>query len=111
MKKEFELIEAIIKNLNLEFAQKYKDFRGIFLFGSYARKDYNKYSDYDLFIVFDEPKIWKIKDELKYRIYDYEIENLIKIDAHFGVTNDLNNPVTPFYENIKKEGIFYEKGR
>jgi len=38
---------------------------GVFLFGSFARGDYDAYSDYDLLVLFeDKPSMWRNWDEL-----------------------------------------------
>ncbi|MFA6572285.1 MAG: nucleotidyltransferase domain-containing protein [Bacteroidota bacterium] len=111
MEIESNIIEKIIKNLNTEFSEQYGDFKGIYLFGSRARGDFNEHSDYDLVLLFESPKIRKIKNILRNRIYDFEIEYLMKIDTHFGCTNDINSPRSPFFDNVRKEGIFFESGR
>ena len=43
-----KLKEKIIDELKAELKSKYPDFRGIYLFGSRARGDFQNDSDYDL---------------------------------------------------------------
>ena len=81
----------------------------IILFGSYARGDYEEYSDLDIMILVD------LKDE--------EIKQLtngvIEISSNIGLENDIvispiikninqfNSwlPVLPFYKNVVNEGV------
>ena len=102
------LINKIIEELKLELKEKYPDFKGIYLFGSHARGDFNEDSDYDLLFVFDRVINRKFKDDLRRRIIDYEIEHSIIIDSHVYNYSDILNPVTPFRVNVKKEGVYYE---
>ena len=44
-------IDKIIEELKAELKSKYPDFKGIYLFGSHARGDFNEDSDYDLIII------------------------------------------------------------
>ena len=101
----------IINELLNELKGKYPDFRGIYLFGSRARGDFNEYSDYDLAMIFNRDVDRKLKNEVRSNISRVMIENDIIIDNPFLIYNDIIEPVTPLNENIKNEGIFYEAAR
>lgn len=60
-----KLNEDIINEIKAELKSNYPDFRGIYLFGSRARGDYQIDSDYDLAFVFDRKIDWKFKDEIR----------------------------------------------
>jgi uncharacterized protein len=98
----------IIQELLVELKEKYSDFRGIYLFGSRARGDYNKDSDYDLAIIFDRKIDTKLKREISRIIACLMVKYQIIVDNPVMDMNDLIEPITPLRENIKNEGIFYE---
>lgn len=50
---------------------------GVFLFGSFARGDYDEYSDYDLIVVFeDKASMWRSWDEL------FQSVGILKMNLH-----------------------------
>ena len=101
-------IENIINEIKEELKQKYSDFRGLYLFGSRARGDFNENSDYNIALIFDREIDWRFKNEIRDIIINYEIKFVIIIDSHIYNVNTLNNPVTQFRCNIIDEGRFYE---
>ena len=92
------------------FQDKLYDF---YLYGSYARGDYNKYSDIDLLITLNISD----KEIIKYRKQIVNITNTIlkKYDIMVSIVIvPLDrfmqySKVLPFYRNILKEGINYGK--
>jgi predicted nucleotidyltransferase len=102
------LINKIIDELKSELKLKYPDFRGIYFFGSRARGDFNKYSDYDLAFVFSRDIDRAFDDEISSIICKYDRNYDVLIDNQTFDINDLLEPITPFRVNIVKEGIFYE---
>lgn len=92
------------------FQDKLYDF---YLYGSYARGDYNKYSDIDLLITLNISD----KEIIKYRKQIVNITNTIlkKYDIMVSIVMvPLDrfmqySKVLPFYRNILKEGINYGK--
>jgi predicted nucleotidyltransferase len=101
-------ISAIIGQLRDELKSLYPDFRGIYFFGSRARGDYNDYSDVDLALLFDRNIDWPFEKEVISTICRYDIEYDIIIDSHIFDYRDLIEPKTPFRENIKAEGVYYD---
>ena len=81
----------------------------IILYGSYARGDYNEYSDIDIMILVDlsDMDIKKYRHQLSDMTFDINIENDIDIkpmavnDQHFNRWVG----VYPFYANVKEEGV------
>jgi predicted nucleotidyltransferase len=80
----------------------------IILYGSVARGDSTKNSDIDLLILIDKEKI-SIEEEkkIKYPLYDVEFDTGQIISPLVILKKDWLNKhkITPFYENILKEGI------
>ena len=97
----------IVKELSTELRNYYPDFRGIYFFGSRARGDYNEFSDFDFASVFDRVIDWKFEKEIIQIISKYDLKYQIIIDSHVYNHNDILNPITPFRQNVLKEGLFY----
>ena len=81
----------------------------IILYGSYARGDYREDSDIDLLILLDldkEKLTHPEKDRIAFPLYDIALdtETLIspKIYTKKGWANHM---VTPYYENVNREGV------
>jgi uncharacterized protein len=80
----------------------------VILYGSFARGENKPHSDMDILILLNKNKITR-EDEVrvKYPLYDIEFETgqvisplvLAKTDW------DTRHRITPFYENVKREGV------
>jgi uncharacterized protein len=80
----------------------------VILYGSFARGENKPHSDMDILILLNKNKITR-EDEVrvKYPLYDIEFETgqvispivLAKIDW------ETRHRITPFYENVKREGV------
>ena len=80
----------------------------VILYGSYARGDNDKNSDIDLLVLIDNDKITN-DDESKitYPLFHIELNTGIIISPIVYSRNFRVNEhkVTPFYENVNREGI------
>ena len=80
----------------------------LILFGSYARGDNNDDSDIDLLILIDKEKVTR-EDKIKitYPLYDIFFATGVLISPMVYSRNfwQIEHKVTPFYENVKREGI------
>ena len=80
----------------------------LILYGSYARGDYKEESDIDLLILVDQEKITR-DDEIKitYPLYDifFDTGVLISTMVYSKKFWTTGYKITPFYENVKREGI------
>lgn len=76
------------------------------LYGSEARGDARPDSDIDLLILVDKDKI-KLEDQerITYPLYDIEIETGVIINPIVYSKKLWGKIVTPFYENVMKEGV------
>jgi uncharacterized protein len=83
--------------------------RKVILYGSYARGDYNEYSDIDLFVLADIPQedCCDAFFDIREFIWEYELEQNITISPHVtGYETFLSwQKVLPYYMNVIKEGI------
>ena len=80
----------------------------VILFGSRARGDSNNQSDWDILVVIDKPLLNRAEEkEYRNRIFgiELEIEQPISLFVVSKTDWDGKYMFSPFYENIKKEGI------
>jgi predicted nucleotidyltransferase len=79
-----------------------------FLFGSRARGDHRKDSDWDILILVDAPKFTnELDDKFRKDLYDLEIENNQIISLMIYPKQYWENKLkySPLYDNVKKEGV------
>lgn len=80
----------------------------VILYGSHARGDDHVNSDIDILILLNKDKITREDEkQIKYPLYDIEIDTGKIISPLVLSKNDWDSrhKITPFYENVKKEGI------
>ncbi len=80
----------------------------IILYGSHARGDNNKNSDWDLLILVNKNKITnEIERAIKYPLYEieWEIGEVISPLIFSKIEWEKKHHVTPFYKNVLAEGI------
>ena len=99
--------EKIIEQINKKLKFKYKSFKGSFFYGSRVKKKESSDSDYDLVLAFDKDIDWRAKKEIYGIISDFEVDYDILIDVHIYKLNDILDPITPYRQNVKNDGIFY----
>jgi predicted nucleotidyltransferase len=104
MNKKFD---QLVNEVSKVLKEKYSDFKGIYLYGSRSRGDFNKESDYDVIYVFDREIDWHFEYEVKDIIYDYELKYELFLDNKIYSYKDIQQPSTPFRINVKRDGIFY----
>ncbi len=80
----------------------------VILYGSYARGDYRSDSDLDILILLDKAKITREDEKrVKYPLYEIEFETG-KIISPLVLSKkewESHHRITPFYENVIKEGV------
>ena len=79
----------------------------LILFGSCARGDYKEHSDIDLLILLDKKERITFDERCKITapIQDMELKTGMTISSILCTNTEWeNHMVTPFYENVKREG-------
>ena len=111
-KKALKIIKEVKELCGLLFGSKLKD---IYLYGSYARGDYDSESDIDIMLTLDltERQIYQYRDSLITIASDLSLKYDITVSI-------LTRPVKvfykytefiPFYQNVLNEGINYGNDR
>ena len=79
----------------------------VILFGSRARGDAKKDSDWDLLILIDSLNIRESEDLFRDKIYDLELETgeIISMFVYNNKDWTSRHKITPLYKSIKKEGV------
>ncbi len=80
----------------------------IYLYGSRARGDSKKFSDWDLLILLNRQNIaFEIETKFMDDFYEIELETGEIISPLIYSKSDWNknHSITPLYENIQKEGV------
>jgi predicted nucleotidyltransferase len=79
----------------------------VIIFGSRARGDANKESDWDILILTDYPISTEIERSFRNKLFDLEIETgeVFSTFVYQRQVWNTKHKVTPLYRNIKKEGV------
>ena len=79
----------------------------VILFGSRARGDAKKDSDWDLLILIDSLNIRELEDLFRDKIYDLELKTgeIISMFVYNNKDWTSRHKITPLYKSIKKEGV------
>ena len=97
----------VIKRIKNAVKQDYPD-ADVYLYGSRARGDFNKDSDWDI-LVFTEDKIKSLKDQLslqgKINDIEIDIDELISMIIYSKKHWREKVSITPFYQEVKNDWI------
>ena len=98
--------EELLKSIKRVFLSAVPDGK-IILFGSQARGDARKDSDWDLLIILDKPKIEASDfDHISYPLYELGWKEGEQFSPKLYTTKEwLKRSFTPFYKNIEEEGL------
>jgi uncharacterized protein len=99
--------ETILKRITELAFLKYPDSE-IYLYGSRARGDSKKLSDWDLLILLNAKNIsFEIETKLMDEFYELELETgeIFSTLVYSKTEWSKNHSLTPLFENIQKEGI------
>ena len=79
----------------------------VILFGSRARGDARKDSDWDILILIKDTVTTEIEKSFRYKLFDLELETGEVFSTFVYNTDTWNkkHKVTPFYKSIKQEGV------
>jgi len=102
-----DIEKNIIKKIHERIKQ--KDFSAeVILYGSHARGDSHADSDWDVLVLLDKENVsLKTDQEFRHHLFDLELEigQPISIFVYSQRNWEDKYSVTPYYRNIKKEGI------
>ena len=107
--------EQVIDNIKRVASQVLPQDSVLYLFGSRARGDWHKGSDWDLLILLDKEQITKAdKDNISYPIFElgWDLDEMIHPIMY--TTKEWESKThTPFYKNVMKEGVilYYVRGQ
>ena len=78
----------------------------VILFGSRARGDYRQDSDWDFLVLLEIPLTPELKNEIRDRLYELELEagDILSARIHEKAARE-KLEVTPFYQNVEQDGI------
>lgn len=106
-----EIIEKFISQVTDKLGKRIKK---IILYGSYARGDYNKFSDIDIMILTDlsYDEIEKYRNDISDIAFDIELETGIIISPVIKNIDKYKKRINiiPFYNNVEKEGVVLVNG-
>ena len=79
----------------------------VVLFGSRARGNAKKDSDWDLLILINSLNVRELEDLFRDKIYDLELETgeIISMFVYNNKDWSSRHKITPLYKSIKKEGV------
>jgi len=78
----------------------------VILFGSRARGDYRQDSDWDFLVLLEVPLSLELKNEIRDRLYELELEVSDILSARIHEKAEWEKlEVTPFYQNVEQDGI------
>ncbi len=79
----------------------------VILYGSRAAGNAGKNSDWDILVLTEYPVDYKIESKFIEHLYKLELETEEVFSLFVYSKNEWNNKqrITPFYENVNKEGI------
>ncbi len=80
----------------------------IILYGSRARGDFDNDSDWDLLVLLPKSADHEEEKQVRKRLFQLELESgevLSTIVDTISAWNSERNRFSPFYQNVKKEGI------
>ncbi|MCF8232610.1 MAG: nucleotidyltransferase domain-containing protein [Bacteroidales bacterium] len=96
------ILQLIRKNVNSVEPQ-----AEVILYGSRARGDEHTDSDWDILIIVDYVVDASIEDKFRDVLYDLELETEESLSVFVFSKEEWHSKqrITPFYENVNKEGI------
>ncbi len=103
MSKKEQILQMIIKVVNKNAPDS-----EVYLYGSQARGNSKKLSDWDLLILLNRPNVpFEFETKFMDEFYELELETGEIISPLIYSKNDWNSNylITPLFENIKKEGV------
>jgi predicted nucleotidyltransferase len=102
---EKQALDELIQYLKEEFGNKLEQIK---LFGSKLRGDFDKASDIDLFLVFNNKVDWRFKDKIYEIIFEINLKYEVFLSARIYSSSRLKESkikTLPFIKNVVEQGI------
>ncbi|MCD4820033.1 MAG: nucleotidyltransferase domain-containing protein [Candidatus Cloacimonetes bacterium] len=98
--------EKMLKKIKSDISDDYPTAK-LILYGSRARGDFCKYSDWDFLIIFENNVTNEQEMQIRDKIYDLELESGEVLCFIIHSKKEWENlQITPFYRNVEREGIY-----
>ena len=99
-------INTLAKQITEKF-KGFKDFKGLYFYGSRVKGGFKEDSDYDVIMLFLNSVNYKTNKEIAGHLGDIEYENDVFIDYHPMTREELiENPI--FYNEVMNKGLYFE---
>ena len=96
----------IVNELNKNIKNQYNDFKGIYLYGSYASNNNRENSDIDMVAIFENSLCYNERIKLWQLIGKFEAKYNIVFDLH-PMSNEELNKNSIYYNQVVNKGLFY----
>ena len=101
--KDKEIVLEIHKLLKRNF----RNYSGLYFYGSRLAKKHRKDSDYDIVVTFRDKVDWKIENEVWGELALFELEKDVCTDVKIYQFSVLHQQNTPFRQSVIEKGLFY----
>ena len=100
-------VKKVINILNKKLKENFSDFKGAYLYGSYAKNTSHADSDIDIVALFDIAPDRKKRGLIWRIIGRIEAQNDVYIDLHPLTEEELNRNEI-YYDEVVNKGVFYD---